>query len=96
MRGHTVGTVKLRLEGGNTDRGRESKREEEREERGRGGGGRREERERVDIHTSVFPKQILRHDKRVCFGWACSLSLAYSHIRETSILKACWDYIHTL
>lgn len=74
MRGHTVGTVKLRLEGGNTDnRGRESKREEEREERGRGGegeGGRREggKRERVGIHTSIFPKQILRHDKRVCFG----------------------------
>ena len=47
MRGHTVGTMKLRLEGSNTDRGRESKREEEREERGRGGEeGGREERER--------------------------------------------------
>ena len=59
MRGHTIGTVKLRLEGGNTDRGRESKREEEREERGRGGGGKeggREERERELVYALVsFP-----------------------------------------
>lgn len=54
MRGHTVGTVKLGLKGGNTDRGRESKRE--REERGREQEG---ERERLLVYTPVsFPSKI--------------------------------------
>jgi hypothetical protein len=65
MRGHTIGTVKLRLEGGNTGQGREREREQGRKG-GREGEGEREgrrrrecmcmrERQIITIHTSVLP-----------------------------------------
>ena len=45
-------------------------------------------------NNSILPKQNSRHDGRAWLGRVCShiraFGFSYSHIKEISVLKACW------